>query len=161
MLLLDPQLQDKKSVTRQSSNTIRKGHPYGQQIYKTCGLLAAKLSVVQNGLWWGHTQKMPPLLPLCVRTEQNGLGNGLSCTQAFGVFSQPEMAFLALTDSLPVRVICVYECLWWKFFPRLKILSEIGKKYLWKLFLEFLLVDSLFLKPGKEIGFHNIEIKVV
>lgn len=29
------------------------------------------------------------------------------------------------------------------------------------MFLEFLLVDSLFLKPGKEIGFHNIEIKVV
>lgn len=43
----------------------------------------------------------------------------------------------------------------------MKILSEIGKKFLWKVFLELLLVDSSFLKPGKEIDFHNIEVEGV
>lgn len=105
---------------------------------------------------------MPLLLPLHVRTEQNGLGNGLSRTQALGVFCQPELALLAPLDSLPVRVLSVYEFLWWKFLPKIKILSEIGKKkYQWKAFLELLLVGSSFLKPGKEIGSHNFKFEVV
>lgn len=73
---------------------------------------------------------MPPLLLLCVRTEQNRFGNGLSHTQALDVLSQPELALLAPLNSFPVRVFSVYEFLWWKFLPKMMILSEIGKKYL-------------------------------
>lgn len=74
---------------------------------KTCGPLAAKLSVVQNGLWWGDTQEMPPLLPLHVRTEQ--FGNWLShiwCFQStwagsLGTSGQPSCKrFLCVWISL-------------------------------------------------------------
>lgn len=140
LLLLDPWLQEKKPMTQQSSSIIRKGHPYSHQKYKTCAPLAARLSVLQNGPWWGDTQDAPPLLPLHVRTDQNGLGNGLFCTQALGVFNQPELDLLAPLGILPVRVFSVYEFLWWKFLLKTMILSEIGKKNLWKVFLKPLLV---------------------
>lgn len=84
--------------------------------------------MVQNGLWWGDTQEMPPLFSFHVSTEQNGLGYGLYCINALGVFSQLELAFFAPLDSLLVRVFFAYECLWQKFLPKLKILREIGKK---------------------------------
>lgn len=116
-----------KPVTRQSSRIIRKGHSYSHQKYKTRGLLVAKLSVVQNGLWWGETSGMPPLLLLHLRTEPNGLGSALSCARALSVFGPFALALLAPLEVLPVRVFSVCEFLWWKLLPRLKLLSEIGE----------------------------------
>lgn len=148
-----------KPVTQQSSSIIRKGHPYSHQKFQTRGPLVAKLSVVWNGLWWGETSGMSPLLPLHVRTEWNGLGNVLSCTQALGVFSWFELALLAPLEVLPVRVFSVCEFLWQKLLPKLKILNGIGKTSVesvsgtcwWIATLEI-----LFLKPGKENGPHDM-----
>lgn len=70
---------------------------------------------------------MPPFFPLHVRTEPNGLGNVLSCTQALGLFSQFELALLAPLEVLPVRVFSVCVFLWRTLLPKLKMLSEIGK----------------------------------
>lgn len=62
-----------------------------------------------------------------VRREPNGLGNVLSWTQVFDIFSRLELPLLPPLEVLPVRVFSVCECIWQKLLPHLKILSEIGK----------------------------------
>lgn len=123
----------------------QEGYPYSHQKYKTSAPLITKLSVVLNGPWWGETSGMPPLIPSCQKRTKWAWKCVVLHTGIWH-FQLVRAASLGTSGGPSCKS---FHCMWMSLaetFAQPEDLKWNLKKYLWKVFLELLLVDS---HPGK------------